>query len=168
MLSGLCDILLASIMKMIIWASSSSVSTFEVEVLCSVDILGNWLWVHLQCVRVGDVACDDNVVPLVVIQRVFTVPLQQTRPIPQVEHIVDKPGMNKAGDEHIRVCLSLCVCVCSVLVIHALLYPPRLIDFMRKNLTLTWTLIIAPNNNKLLGLVVTLLVRFFITPNHQK
>lgn len=57
--------------------------------------------------RVGDIACDDHVVPLVIVQWVVTVPLQQTWPIPQVEHIVDEPAREGAGDEQIRVCSSL-------------------------------------------------------------
>lgn len=42
--------------------------------------------------RVGSVPRDDHVVPLVVVQRVVAVPLQQAGPVPQVEHVVDEPG----------------------------------------------------------------------------
>lgn len=67
-------------------------STFEVKILGSVDILGDRLCVHLERVRVGRVPRDNHIVPLVIIQRVFAVPLQQTRPIPQVKDVVDEAG----------------------------------------------------------------------------
>lgn len=46
--------------------------------------------------RVGSVPCDDHIVPLVVVQRVVAVPLQQAGPVPQVEHVVDEPGGEEA------------------------------------------------------------------------
>lgn len=48
--------------------------TFKIKILGPVDILCDWLWVHLECVRVGGVSCDDHIMPLVIIQRVVTVP----------------------------------------------------------------------------------------------
>lgn len=41
--------------------------TFEVEVLGTVNILGDWLWVHLKSVSVGTITCNDHIVPLVII-----------------------------------------------------------------------------------------------------
>lgn len=64
--------------------------TFEIEVLGSVDVLCNGLRVHFQRVCVGGVPGDDHVVPLVVVQRIVAVPLQQARPVPQVKHVVDE------------------------------------------------------------------------------
>lgn len=42
--------------------------------------------------RVCSVPCDDHVVPLVIVQWVVAVPFQQTGPVPEVKHVVDKPG----------------------------------------------------------------------------
>lgn len=66
--------------------------------------------------RVGSVPRDDHVMPLVVVQRVVAVPLQQTRPVPQVEHVVDEAGQRERGstsEEHVRVCLCI-ICMCVV------------------------------------------------------
>lgn len=65
--------------------------TFEVEVLGTVDVLGDRLGVHFERVRVRGVSRDDHVVPLIVVERVVAVALQQTRPVAQVEHVVDEP-----------------------------------------------------------------------------
>lgn len=73
--------------------------TLEVQVLGSVDVLGNRLGVHLERVRVGGVARDDHVVPLVVVQLVVAVPLEQAGPIPQVKDVVDEPGGRCQGPE---------------------------------------------------------------------
>lgn len=40
--------------------------------------------------RIGSVPRDDHVMPLVIVQRVVAVPLQQTRPVAQVKHVVDE------------------------------------------------------------------------------
>lgn len=60
--------------------------------------------------RVGSVPCDDHIVPLVVVQRVVAVPLQQAGPVPQVEHVVDEPG-RRGGTEDIDTqnCLFKCL-----------------------------------------------------------
>lgn len=66
--------------------------------------------------RVGSVPRDDHVMPLVVVQRVVAVPLQQTRPVPQVEHVVDEAGQRERGstsEEHVRVCRCI-ICMCVV------------------------------------------------------
>lgn len=39
---------------------------------------------------VGGVPGDHHVVPLVVVQRIVAVPLQQARPVPKVKHIMDE------------------------------------------------------------------------------
>lgn len=39
---------------------------------------------------VGGVPRDNHIVPLVVIQRIVAVPLQQARPVPKVKHIMDE------------------------------------------------------------------------------
>lgn len=82
--------------NLLISASSGSNETgdgtFQIQVLGSVDILCDGLCVHLQCVCVGGVPRDNHVVPLVVIERVVAVPLQQARPVPQVKHVVDETG----------------------------------------------------------------------------
>lgn len=49
--------------------------------------------------RVGGVARDDHVVPLVVIELVVAVPLEQAGPIAQVEDVVDKPGGGRGAQE---------------------------------------------------------------------
>lgn len=84
----------------------SGCGTFEVQILGSVDVLGDRLCVHLERVRVGSVPRDDHIVPLVVVQRVVAVPLQQAGPVPQVEHVVDEPG----GEiqTHRNVSLNIC------------------------------------------------------------
>lgn len=66
--------------------------TFEIEVLGSIDVLCNGLHVYFQRVCVGGVPGDDHVVPLVVVQRIVAVPLEQARPVPQVKHVVDETG----------------------------------------------------------------------------
>lgn len=91
--------------------------TFEVKILGSVDILGDRLCVHLQRVCVGSVPRDDHVVPLVVVQWVVTVPLQQTRPIPQVKHVVDEPGREEAQQRFVSVYLLACGCRISVSIL---------------------------------------------------
>lgn len=68
--------------------------------------------------RVGSVPRDDHVMPLVVVQRVVAVPLQQTRPVPQVEHVVDEAGQRErergsTSEEHVRVCRCI-ICMCVV------------------------------------------------------
>lgn len=85
--------------------------TFEVQILGSVDILGDGLCVHLQRVYVGGVPRDDHIVPLVVVQWVVAVPLQQTRPVPQIKHVVDEPG-REAADNNQSFSVDPCVCVC--------------------------------------------------------
>lgn len=47
--------------------------------------------------RVGGVTRDDHVVPLVVIELVVTVPLEQAGSVPQVEDIMDEPGGGRGG-----------------------------------------------------------------------
>lgn len=42
--------------------------------------------------RVGGVTRNDHIVPLVVIELVVTVPLEQAGSVPQVEDVVDKSG----------------------------------------------------------------------------
>lgn len=91
--------------------------TFEVKILGSVDILGDRLCVHLERVCVGSVPRDDHVVPLVVVQWVVTVPLQQTRPIPQVKHVVDEPGREEAQQRFVSVYLLVCGCRISVSIL---------------------------------------------------
>lgn len=76
--------------------------TFEVQVLGSVDVLGDRLGVHLERVRVGGVARDDHVVPLVVIELVVAVPLEQAGPVAQVEDVVDEPGGGRGAQERRR------------------------------------------------------------------
>lgn len=49
--------------------------------------------------RVGGVARDDHVVPLVVVELVVCVPLQQAGPVAQVEDVVDEPGGGRGGRE---------------------------------------------------------------------
>lgn len=91
--------------------------TFEVQILGSVDILGDRLCVHLERVCVGSVPRDDHVVPLVVVQWVVTVPLQQTRPIPQVKHVVDEPGREEAQQRFVSVYLLACGCRISLSIL---------------------------------------------------
>ena len=112
--------------------------TFKVQVLGSVNILGDRLRVHLERVRVGDVPCDDHVMPLVIIQWVVAVPLQQAGSIPQVEHIVDKPGQEEAREQRVKVrlcmfffCECVFVCVCFIFP----LYLPRLSQSLHIALT---------------------------------
>lgn len=49
--------------------------------------------------RVGGVARYDHIVPLVVVELVVCVPLQQAGPVTQVEDVVDEPGGGRGGRE---------------------------------------------------------------------
>lgn len=77
--------------------------TFEVEVFGAVDILRDRLGVYFESVRVGGIARDDHVVPLVVVQWVVAVSLQQAGPVPQVEHIVDEPGRREEAADGLKM-----------------------------------------------------------------
>lgn len=104
--------------------------TFEVEVFGPVDILGDWLCVHLERVCVGSISRDDHIMPLVIVQWVVTVPLQQTWPVPQVKHIVDEPGREEAQQMNTSgfVCLSVYICECVfVFAIYLFFFPGWLI-----------------------------------------
>lgn len=63
--------------------------TFQVQVLGPVDTLTRGRGVYFQCVCVAVVSGDGHIVPLVVIQRSLTFPLDEIGPISQVENIVD-------------------------------------------------------------------------------
>ncbi len=61
---------------------------------------------------VGSVSGDDHIMPLVIVQWVVTVSLQQAWPIPQVKHIVDKAGREEA--QQMSLLVYICVCVVAI------------------------------------------------------
>ena len=70
--------------------------TLEVQVLGPAGSLSGDLGVDLHRVQVVGVPGDDDIVPVVVVQGLVGVALDQVGPVPKVGHVVKVPG----GDTH--------------------------------------------------------------------
>lgn len=77
--------------------------TFQIQILGTIDDLSDYLGVHFQAVGITVVPSDDNVVPLVVIQRTVTVAFDHIGTIAKIKHIVYVPTRDTKAYTHFRV-----------------------------------------------------------------
>lgn len=65
--------------------------TFKIQIFGTIDDLSDHLSIHLQAVCITVISGDDNIVPLVVIERTVTVAFDNIRSISKVKYIMYVP-----------------------------------------------------------------------------